>query len=484
MLDILAIKTLISFGFVVLGLNNFQTTIMKKLWLLVATIAIVSCKEEAKIDYAIISGKIMNAESNEATVYGPNRFNKKITLAEDGTFNDTIKKVQTGTFTLYQARNATPLYLKSGDNVAINYDAKDFKSTLAVSGAGSEISSYLIAKGDKQRELMGQGTEVYVKEEADYKKVMSDIKSAHEALLDAAAGIPDDYKAKEKRNLNYAYLGQLNQYESYHSYFAKKQGFKASEGFLSELENVSYDNEEDFKFSDIYKSLVTAHYRKKASELAKKDSIDNSIASFKIYGSIANETIKNHLAYSLAEYNITYTDQLEDFYAAYMATSTNKENNDKVTENYNKLKVLAKGNPSPKFVNYENYAGGTTSLDDLKGKYIYIDVWATWCGPCKAEIPFLKKVEKQYHGKNIEFVSISIDKAKDHEAWKTMIKEKELGGVQLFADNDWKSAFVEGYLIKGIPKFILLDPAGNIVTANAPRPSNAKLVELFDDLKI
>jgi len=46
-------------------------------------------------------------------------------------------------------------------------------------------------------------------------------------------------------------------------------------------------------------------------------------------------------------------------------------------------------------------AGGTTSLDDLKGKYIYIDVWATWCGPCKAEIPFLKDVEKKYHGKKL-----------------------------------------------------------------------------------
>ena len=80
--------------------------------------------------------------------------------------------------------------------------------------------------------------------------------------------------------------------------------------------------------------------------------------------------------------------------------------------------VLGKGKPSPKFEGYENFKGGTTSLDDLKGKYVYVDVWATWCGPCKREIPFLKEVEKAYHGKNIEFVSISIDKAKDHEAWK------------------------------------------------------------------
>lgn len=146
--------------------------------------------------------------------------------------------------------------------------------------------------------------------------------------------------------------------------------------------------------------------------------------------------------------------------------------------------VLVKGEISPKFAAYENFKGGTTSLEDLKGKYVYIDVWATWCGPCKAEIPFLKEVEKAYHGKNIEFVSISVDKAKAHEAWKQMVEEKELSGIQLFADNDWKSEFVQAYKINGIPRFILIDPQGNIVSADAPRPSSIDLKVLFDELKI
>ena len=81
-------------------------------------------------------------------------------------------------------------------------------------------------------------------------------------------------------------------------------------------------------------------------------------------------------------------------------------------------------------------------------------------------------------------MSISIDAKKDHQKWKDMIKEKELGGIQLFADDNWNSKFVTDYLIKGIPKFILLDPQGNIVTANAPRPSDEKLVKMFDELKI
>lgn len=151
------------------------------------------------------------------------------------------------------------------------------------------------------------------------------------------------------------------------------------------------------------------------------------------------------------------------------------------------------GSPSPTFTNYENHKGGTTSLEDLKGKYVYVDVWATWCGPCIAEIPSIKILEAEYQDKNIQFVSISIDDAMrsgggDFDVaknkWRTMVDEENLVGIQLFSDKNWESDFVKGYNIQGIPRFILIDPNGNVVDANAPRPSSKKLVELFDSLNI
>ncbi len=143
---------------------------------------------------------------------------------------------------------------------------------------------------------------------------------------------------------------------------------------------------------------------------------------------------------------------------------------------------LAKGIASPKFVNYENHKGGTTSLDDFKGKYVYIDLWATWCKPCKDEIPHLKKIEKQFHNKNIEFVSISLDSKKLYDTWKQMVVDKQMSGVQLFAKED--RSFEQAYRVTGIPRFILIDKEGNIVDANAPRPSNPKLVTLLESLEI
>ncbi len=157
-------------------------------------------------------------------------------------------------------------------------------------------------------------------------------------------------------------------------------------------------------------------------------------------------------------------------------------------QNHANLVKLAKGKPSPVFTDYENFAGGTTSLSDLKGKYVYIDVWATWCGPCKREIPSLKLLEKEYHGKNITFVSISVDnvdgKRGSHDSWLKMVEEEQLGGVQLFADKDFSSDFIQAYGINSIPRFLLIDPKGNIVDSNTLRPSNPNIKSFFTELGI
>jgi len=153
------------------------------------------------------------------------------------------------------------------------------------------------------------------------------------------------------------------------------------------------------------------------------------------------------------------------------------------------MSKIAKGKPSPKFNNYVNFKRGKTSLDALKGKYVYIDIWATWCNPCIAEIPALKSLEKKYHNNKIRFVSISIDDKKSAGSWdnalakwRKMVKDKSLTGTQLYAGKDIK--FMQEYLVTGIPRFILIDPQGNIVNANAPRPSDPALVSLFNELGI
>ena len=458
---------------------------MKKLWFFFIAIAIVSCKQEVKVDYAILSGKIENTSSSKITLYNTyDTSNKKELTLENGQFTDTVKINNTSKFFLRQGNNSITVFLAEGDKLNFTYDANKADSTLVFTGENSAISTYLIKKRNNNKELEIDMKDLYSLKEAGFVSHLLEVKKNQNDFLYNAAGLSENFMKNETLNINYEYLSSLSNYENYHSYFSKNRDFKVSEKISNQLKDLSFENEEDFKFSRNYRSLTTNSYQKKATTLVESDSLTSDIAYLKTLATVKNDEIKNKLLYDAAKYEVTYTADLETYYALYSKASTNKENDAKITESYHKLKVLAKGNPSPKFTDYENNAGGTISFDDLKGKYVYMDIWATWCGPCIAEIPFLKKVEKLYHTKNIEFLSISIDDVKDHEKWQKMIIDKELGGMQLLADNNWESQFIQDYLIKGIPRFILLDPKGNIVSANAPRPSDKKLTELFDELKI
>ena len=160
------------------------------------------------------------------------------------------------------------------------------------------------------------------------------------------------------------------------------------------------------------------------------------------------------------------------------------------TNAYNTNKLMGKGKPSPTFENYKDVKGGVKSLASFKGKYVYIDVWATWCGPCIQQIPYLQGLEKEYHGKNIEFVSISTDESQRsggsweaaEQKWRDFVKAKSLTGVQLWSGEDY--AFQQAYQINAIPRFILISPEGTIVDANAPRPSDPALKSMFTSLGI
>jgi thiol-disulfide isomerase/thioredoxin len=141
-----------------------------------------------------------------------------------------------------------------------------------------------------------------------------------------------------------------------------------------------------------------------------------------------------------------------------------------------KLSGYAKGVAGYNF-SYPNVQGKQVSLADLKGKVVLIDMWATWCGPCKAEIPHLKKLEEELKDKNIAFVSISVDEEKDKLKWEKFIEKEQLGGIQLFAKG-W-SDFAKFYDINAIPRFLVFDQHGKIVTVNSPRPSDPALKELL-----
>ncbi|MDD3723390.1 MAG: TlpA disulfide reductase family protein [Lutibacter sp.] len=458
---------------------------MRKIWLLIAFIAIVSCKNDTKTGSTVISGKIINNRGSEITLKMPNNkeFSETIKIALDGSFSDTLF-VETGNYTFQYGRHRAEIFVEAGNNFAINFNARDFNNTLIFSGEGSEISTYLFEKQKQVKEMLGEDNSIYILDEAAFVSKLKEIKSTLEELISSSKGISNDFKEKEKRNLNYTYLVRLNNYQMFHSHYANDANFKTSDGFLKGLEEIAYDNEEDFIYSADYRTLTTSYYRKKAAEVARKEKIDNDIAFIKVVGALQKNTMKNELIYERIKYAFANSEDLEGLYNQFMASSTNETHKKEITESYKQFKLVVKGQPSPKFKDYENFAGGKTSMDDLKGNYVFINVWSTWSTPNPREMNFLKEIETTYKGKNIKFVSISVDKAEDHEKWKKMVSENKFIEIQLFADKGLESSFAKEYLIKTTPRYILVDPNGIIVNANAPRPSSKRLTRLFSELNI
>ena len=171
-------------------------------------------------------------------------------------------------------------------------------------------------------------------------------------------------------------------------------------------------------------------------------------------------------------------DGAEDLLQVFITNVKDPEKVKVVDELVGKWSEIAKGQTSPSF-NYKDINGELVALEDLKGKYVYIDCWASWCGPCKAEIPHLKKLKKKFDGKNIAFVGISSDQ--DVEAWKKMVDKQKLEGIQLHIGDD--QSFMQAYMVTGIPRFILIDKDGLVYDANAPRPSSDEIKELFNSLE-
>ena len=148
-------------------------------------------------------------------------------------------------------------------------------------------------------------------------------------------------------------------------------------------------------------------------------------------------------------------------------------------DEFMKRKSTVVGSPFPEGVTLVDAEGKVVDMmSQFKGKYVYIDLWASWCGPCCKEVPYLKKLEKELKNKDVVFVSVSSDT--NEQAWKSKMKELDMHGHQYL---DRGNTLCDALNVKGIPFFVIYDKAGNLYTYGAMRPSSgARLRDFLESL--
>jgi len=122
-------------------------------------------------------------------------------------------------------------------------------------------------------------------------------------------------------------------------------------------------------------------------------------------------------------------------------------------------------------------SGNLVSLGSLKGKYLLLDFWASWCGPCREENPYVLKAYQKFKAKNFEILGISLDDETTKEKWLKAIKEDQLVWKQVSDLKGWQSEVAELYHVRGIPQNFLLDPNGVIIATNLREEELLKTLE-------
>lgn len=457
---------------------------MKKIVTSIAVISLLAaCGEKAaegKVDYAVLSGKVSSVdakgENQKLLLLQNDEVVKEIPVQADGTFRDTIREIGDNHF-YYLVENPavqTPLYLANGTNMELTLNEEVSKTM--VSGSQTKQTQYLIERNSFINDrINGADSNLFGQKPQEFKENVK----AFFAELDKklkAYGFDEEFVKNQEKWTNYKFIEYLTIFPTYHRYTSGNEAILPDD-FYAERDGIDYDNAEEFRTIDTYRDLVRSKFYtiinnpNDAENIKKFISEVNALKSDNIRADLARGTLQ------LISPSSAVNKEIFDFINKNVTDEKVKEAAKKA---YDVATKLTSGSPSPKFSNYENFNGGTTSLDDFKGKVTYIDIWATWCLPCRGEIPALKELEKKFHGKDVAFVSISIDQNKDE--WKEFVKSEDLKGVQLFAENAFESQFIQDYGIRQIPTFIIIDKEGKIVNADAPRPSSDEITGLLEGL--
>ena len=388
---------------------------------------ISSCSQDP--NKITIKGSIANPVSDELVFNFPDT-SYETRVDASGNFKITLNQDSAQYVTLLHGER-TRMFIKPGDNIEVYFDTKEFDETMTYKN--SPESSFLAYKLISEEEKDFYGESLYLANHASYKLELENYKTNLMQRLDRFEN--SYFKKTEKKSIN----------ASVERYLKRKESFseRTKEELLYLWETSKLSKEYNF-----YASLSTLN----------RVEFDENLIEYEKRMNIALEPLKKLNDYEKERGKIT------KIVASWRERKDDYDN------------MPNDGDMSIDF-SYPNISSEMISLSSFRGRLVYVDVWATWCGPCIAEIPSLERLQKDYKNMDIVFLSVSVDT--DKEAWEKMLNKDQLGGVQLWADG-W-SQITKSYAIFGIPRFMLVDKSGELIAVDAPRPSSNEIRTMIDE---
>lgn len=471
---------------------------------------------------AQLSGTIPGIADSVWTIQGNDLPPIAITMDKSGNFNISIKGLTPG---VYEFGKVGLIYLEPDYKLKISEQGKKYQFT----GDGKLENDALRNMNSQLNQFLGNpGYDVWHRYLLTEPKIFIPILNGYVEKSNAAANKSNSELFKsfvkqeselDKRHCLYAYnrfygldstkMGALREIlvmpkadrkENYRerlsaahqAQFSKKLSPAEKDAIEKSIyHDLDMNNEMLYRNSKHYKDLLSSKidylaYGKKYDNIRDSIQNDDKVKLILLDSLITSTYIKARFAYRFTLSAIKKAkkpEDVSDVYQSFLNTANDEKQTAEIKTAYQNLSETLANKSAPDF-KYENLQSQLVSLKDFKGNYVYIDIWATWCGPCIAEIPSLKKLEKRFEGKKIKFVSISVDVSAHKQKWADFVKNNNLGGVQLLADKDFNSQFIKTFGITTIPRFILIDPEGKIIDNNAKRPSDEKLSTQLNTFKM
>ena len=401
----------------------------------------------------------------------------KVPITEEFTYktihgNDTIAK--TGTFDFRMVY----VYLEPGDSLNLKVDIENINKSLSFSGEGVDNNKFVNAEeglfNSYKNKFLNNYYDLTKRKPDDYKNIIDLNLEKKLAFLESykdtselSSFLVDHYKTNYYANA----IGAKINYPKLHSSYNNNSEVNLPDDYYDFLDKVKLEGEIS-KYGIGYFYNLKAYLQKKfeiTSENTKKEMDFYEWTSTEL----PDTSRYQFMAYSLG------SDFSRRLYDEFGANSPFPEISKVVKEKYSHLEGMLEGSLAPN-VTFRDINNESVSLAQFQGKYTYIDLWATWCGPCIKEMPSLKKLEEMYGDKDVYFVSVSVNDKKDIDIWKEFIKDNNLTGIQLISSKETYDTLSTAFNIKMIPRFVLLDRDGAIVDATAPFPSDPELIKLFE----